>query len=66
MIYVLFNTLAGNKNLEQETDALSAFFGGSEIVKKDLQSMNYKTFLTTVTKDDTIVLCGGDGTLNKT
>ena len=63
MIYVLFNTLAGNKNLEQETDALRTFLDG-EIVKKDLQTMVYKSFLTTVTKDDTIVLCGGDGTLN--
>jgi diacylglycerol kinase family enzyme len=63
MIYVLFNTLAGNKNLEQETDALRTFLDG-EIVKKDLQSMDYKTFLAPLTKDDTIVLCGGDGTLN--
>ena len=63
MIYVLFNTLAGNKNLEQETEALHNFFDG-EIVKKDIQTIDYKTFLTPLTKEDTIVLCGGDGTLN--
>ena len=63
MIYILFNTLAGNKKLEQETDDLRAFLDG-EIVKKDVQSIDYKSFLTTLTENDTIVLCGGDGTLN--
>ena len=33
MNYVLFNTLAGNKNLEQETESLREFFDG-EIIKK--------------------------------
>ena len=63
MNYVLFNTLAGNKNLEQETEALHDFLDG-EIVKKDIQSVDYKTFLAPLTKEDTLVLCGGDGTLN--
>ena len=64
MIYVLFNTLAGNKNLEQETDALQNFFD-SEIIKKDIKSIDYKTFLAPLTENDTLVLCGGDGTLNR-
>ena len=64
MIYVLFNALAGNKNLEQETDALQTLLG-SEIVKKDIRSIDYKTFLASLKKEDTIVLCGGDGTLNR-
>ena len=63
MNYVLFNTLAGNKDLEQETESLHDFLDG-EIVKKDIQSIDYKTFLAPLTKEDTIVLCGGDGTLN--
>ena len=63
MNYVLFNTLAGNKNLEQETEALHDFLDG-EIVKKDIQAVDYKTFLAPLTKEDTLVLCGGDGTLN--
>lgn len=63
MIYVLFNSLAGNKNSEQEAEALRNFFEG-EIVKKDIQSIDYKTFLAPLTEEDTVVLCGGDGTLN--
>ena len=63
MNYILFNTLAGNKNLEQETESLREFFDG-EIIKKDVQSIDYKTFLAPLTEEDTIILCGGDGTLN--
>ena len=63
MIYVLFNSLAGNKNSEQESDVLREFFDG-EIVKKDIQNIDYKAFLTQLTENDTVVLCGGDGTLN--
>ena len=63
MNYVLFNTLAGNKNLEQETESLREFFDG-KIIKKDVQSIDYKTFLAPLTEEDTIILCGGDGTLN--
>ena len=64
MIYVLFNTLAGNKNSEQEAEALRTFLDG-ELVKKEIQSIDYKTFLAPLTENDTIVLCGGDGTLNR-
>ena len=63
MIYVLFNNLAGNKQLEQEVDTLRNVLDG-EIVKKDIQTIDYKTFLAPLTEQDTIILCGGDGTLN--
>ena len=63
MNYVLFNTLAGNKNLEQETESLREFLDG-DIIKKDVQTIDYKTFLAPLTENDTIILCGGDGTLN--
>ena len=63
MIYVLYNSLAGNKHFEQEADALRNFLGG-ELIKKDIQSIDYKAFLTPLTAEDTVVLCGGDGTLN--
>ena len=63
MIYVLYNSLAGNKHSVQEADALRNFLGG-ELIKKDIQSIDYKAFLTSLTAEDTVVLCGGDGTLN--
>jgi diacylglycerol kinase family enzyme len=49
--------------LEQETESLREFFDG-EIIKKDVQTIDYKTFLAPLTENDTIILCGGDGTLN--
>jgi len=64
MIYILFNNLAGNQHMEQETDRLAESFGG-EVVKKDIQSIDYKSFLAPLTPEDTVVLCGGDGTLNR-
>ena len=63
MIYILFNNLAGNKQIEQEVDNLCNVLGG-EIEKKDIQSIDYRTFLVPLTEQDTIILCGGDGTLN--
>ena len=63
MTYILYNTLAGNQHVEQELEALiSSFQGNAE--KIDVASVDYKAFLPTLTKDDTVILCGGDGTLN--
>lgn len=63
MIYILINNLAGNQHLAEETEKFSEVFG-SEVVKKDIRSIDYKTFLAPLTEADTVVLCGGDGTLN--
>lgn len=63
MTYILYNTLAGNQHVEQELESLvSSFQGNAE--KIDVASIDYKAFLPTLTKDDTVILCGGDGTLN--
>ena len=63
MNYVLLNMRAGNKHPEQELNTLRTFLDG-EITPKDLQSIDYKDFLAPLTAEDTVVLCGGDGTLN--
>ena len=63
MTYILYNTLAGNQHVEQELESLvSSFQGNAE--KIDVASIDYKDFLPTLTKEDTVILCGGDGTLN--
>ena len=63
MTYILYNTLAGNQHIEQELESLvSSFQGNAE--KIDVASVDYKVFLPTLNKDDTVILCGGDGTLN--
>jgi len=64
MIYIVYNTHAGNQHMEQELEALASSFRDETAVKKDVLSTDYKTFIPTLTKDDTVILCGGDGTLN--
>ena len=63
MTYILYNTHAGHQNVEQELEHLiSSFQGNAE--KKDVATTDYKTFIPTLTQEDTVILCGGDGTLN--
>ena len=65
MTYILYNTHAGHQNTEQklELESLTSSFQGNA-EKKDVASTEYKTFIPTLKQEDTVILCGGDGTLN--
>ena len=63
--YVLFNPLAGHGKEQNYLDKVKAELDG-EVVTQDVTLIdNYKDFLSKLQDDDTIVICGGDGTLNK-
>ena len=63
--YILYNPLAGNGKAEEKISALSGMFD-AELVNKDVTSISdYKEFFSEVSSDDTIILCGGDGTINR-
>ena len=62
--YVFFNPLAGNKTAEKKMELLP-LPQTSEILYQDITKIeNMKEFLSNLNKDDKIILCGGDGTLN--
>ena len=66
MIYVLYNPLSSGGNGKVEAEAVKAHYDGRELTFLDVTEMNgYADFFKTLTQEDSIVICGGDGTLNR-
>ena len=63
--YILFNPLAGHGNHEEDLLKLEKQLSGELIRKNMTEIESYKDFLLALDRDDKIVICGGDGTLNK-
>lgn len=64
--YVLFNPLANNKMGEADAKKIQEVIKDAEFEYKSvLEIESYKSVLETVPADTTIVLAGGDGTINR-
>ena len=63
--YILYNPLAGNGHHEEKLAALTASVGEGAVCRPITDIQNYADFLAGVTGDDAIILCCGDGTLNR-
>lgn len=61
---VLFNPLAGKNTTKENLSSLSAIYKDN-VTYYDLTRINYAEFLCGLGKDDAVILCGGDGTLNR-
>ena len=60
--YILFNPLAGNGTCAEKAHLLSARYPGA--VLHDLTTLDdYAAFFDTLDETDSVILCGGDGTL---
>ncbi len=65
MIYILFNPLAGHGDSEAQAKALAAHYQEPVSLLDITQIQDYHALLSPLSQDDAIVICGGDGTLNR-
>ena len=65
-VYVLYNPLSGNHNGIEAAQKAISFFDGKEINYKDITKIkDYRAFIDGLKPDDDVLICGGDGTLNR-
>ena len=62
---ILYNPIAGNGSAKNEIEALATFCGGEPSYVDITSVSSYAEFFATFGADDAILLCGGDGTLNR-
>lgn len=62
--HVLYNMIAGHGNSREKAERLNSILEG-EICYYDVTSVSYPELVGSIGADDAIVICGGDGTLNR-
>ena len=63
--YILYNPLSGNGNCKTESEKLISLYEG-DINHEDITKIeDVPAFFADKTEKDTVVICGGDGTINK-
>ena len=63
--YILYNPLAGNGRCEADIEKIEALLDGGTVKMNVTEIGSYADFLGSLEADDDIVLCGGDGTINR-
>lgn len=64
--YVLYNPIAGNGNGRREAKNLAERFGAENLVLCDVREIeNYADFFAQLDGNADVIVCGGDGTLNR-
>ena len=63
--YVLFNPLAGYGSSEEKAKALSSLYDGEICYREINKITDYAEFFASLEEEDTVTVCGGDGTLNR-
>ena len=62
--YIFYNPLANNNKGAEVLPELNAFIH-DEMITCDMTSIDYTEVISSMADDDYIVICGGDGTLNR-
>jgi len=63
---VLYNPLAGNGHGEENARLLSFMYNDNQLVYYDMTRIkSYPEFFGGIYPDDAVIICGGDGTLNR-
>ncbi len=62
---VLYNPLAGIGDCKDKLDELRAMYGENAEIKNVTEVEDFGEYLATFAEDDKIIVCGGDGTLNR-
>ena len=65
MIYALYNPLAGNKTCEEQSRRLAEYYKEDELKFLSLSNIDHAAFFSSLNAEDKVVICGGDGTLNR-
>ena len=63
--YVLFNPLSGNGKSIDDSAMLVKYYGEEAELLDITGITDYEALLSPLTEEDSIVICGGDGTLNR-
>ncbi|MBR7033059.1 MAG: diacylglycerol kinase family protein [Clostridia bacterium] len=65
MTHILYNPLSGNGEGKVRAEAVLKFFEGKETDFVDMTSVDYGAFFAGLGEGDDVLICGGDGTLNR-
>ncbi len=65
MIYALYNPLAGNQTCEEQSRKLCGLYSADELTLRSMADIDYAEFFSAISADDKVIICGGDGTLNR-
>ena len=64
-VYILYNPKANSGKGKEEAEAAKAFVKGDVELVDAFAKGGYAAFVKTVGEEDTLILCGGDGTINR-
>ena len=65
MTYILYNPLANGGNGLVGIDRVQAAYAAQSPELLDITTLDARAFLTGLSADDQVILCGGDGTINR-
>lgn len=63
--YILFNPLSGSGKSEEDSELLAKYYGGEAELLDITGIEDYSAFFSELKEEDTVIICGGDGTLNR-